>query len=211
YKSRTSDLLMNMSISTITGYQSIYANVGETKNRGIDISLNTINIESDNLTWSTNINTACQKDEIESLAYGDNDMIDNSWFIGESIGVYYDIQADGLWQESDESEMEKFNTNGHDFEIGKVKPVDTNGDYIIDSEDRVILGQTIPRWTFGMTNSFAVRNFELSIMLYGRFGYMIDGLGESQIGRYNQRDIDYWTPDNTDAEWQKPIYNEAGG
>jgi hypothetical protein len=48
-------------------------------------------------------------------------------------------------------------------------------------------------------------------MVYGRFGYMISTGGEGQIGRYNQRSIDYWTPENTDAEWQKPIYNEAGG
>ncbi|MGF7140897.1 TonB-dependent receptor [Roseimarinus sediminis] len=211
YTSYTSDLLMDMNISPITGYESIYANVGETKNKGVDITLNTINVQSKNFSWSTNINAAWQKDEIITLAYGKQDMVDNAWFIGQSILVFYNVAHDGLWQEADAAEMEKFNANGHNFEAGKVKPVDTNDDYLIDAEDRIILGNTMPRWTFGMTNTFDLGNFELSFLLYGRFKYMINTGGEGQLGRYNQRSIDYWTTENTDAEWQKPIYNEAGG
>jgi TonB-linked SusC/RagA family outer membrane protein len=211
YRSNTTDLLMDMSISPITGYESTYANVGETKNQGVDLTLNSINVKTNNFSWSTTINTAWQKDEIITLAYGEQDMVDNNWFIGQSIGVFYNVQNEGLWQESDAAEMEKFNANGHNFEAGKVRPVDINSDYKIDAEDRVILGNTSPRWTLGMTNTFNISNFELSFMVYGRFGYMIDTEGEGQIGRYNQRSIDYWTPENTDSEWQKPIYNEAGG
>ncbi|MBQ2392952.1 MAG: SusC/RagA family protein, partial [Alistipes sp.] len=47
--------------------------------------------------------------------------------------------------------------------------------------------------------------------LYGRFGYMVSAGGEGQLGMYNQREIDYWTPDNPGAEYQKPIYSQAGG
>jgi len=48
-------------------------------------------------------------------------------------------------------------------------------------------------------------------MIYGRLGYQVATGGEQQLGRYNQRKIDYWTPDNTDADYQMPIYNQAGG
>ena len=107
--------------------------------------------------------------------------------------------------------MEKFNANGEKFEAGKVKPVDQNGDYKINDEDRVIVGNKSPNWTLGWSNTFSYKGLELGIELYGRFGYMVNTGGEGQLGMYNQREIDYWTPDNPGAEWQKPIYNQSGG
>ncbi|MBN2814854.1 MAG: SusC/RagA family TonB-linked outer membrane protein [Bacteroidales bacterium] len=211
YTTHTEDLLMEMNIPPLTGYSKTYANVGETKNKGVDISLNTINVQLNDFQWSTNLNAAWQKDEIVSLAYGKNDMVDNAWFIGESISVIYGIDADGLWKESDQAEMDQFNANGADFEVGKVKPSDQTDDHIIDSDDRIIIGNRSPRWTVGFNNFFTYKDFELSLMLYGRFGYKVSTGGEGQLGRYNQRKIDYWTPENTDADFQKPIYNEAGG
>lgn len=211
YTSRTTDLLMKMTIPTITGYPNTWANIGETQNKGIDITLNLVPVKTTNFTWDLNINTAYQKDEIVELANGKQDMVDNSWFIGESISLYYGYQADGLWQAEDAEEMAKFNVNGQSFEAGKVKPVDQNGDYIMDKDDRVILGNQLPKWTLGLNNNFSYKNFELSFMLYGRFGYMVSTGGEGQLGMYQQREIDYWTPENTDAEWQKPIYNQSGG
>jgi hypothetical protein len=65
------------------------------------------------------ISAAYQKDEIVELAYGKEDMVDNSWFIGQPLNVYYGYKCDGLWQESDATEMAKFNANGHNFEAGR--------------------------------------------------------------------------------------------
>ena len=154
---------------------------------------------------------AYQKDEIVSLANGKEDDIANGWFIGESISVFYGIDNLGIWQEADKAEMDKFNANGHKFTVGSVRPKDQNGDYKIDNEDRVILGSANPRWTMGWTNSFSWKGVELSVELYGRMGYMVSTGGESQFGMYQQREIDYWTPDNPNAEWQKPVYSTAGG
>ena len=108
--------------------------------------------------------------------------------------------------------MAKFNANGHSFRPGMVKPVDQNGDYkIVAEDDKVILGNINPRWTFGWNNTFTYKGIELSAQIYGRFKYMVSTGGEAQLGRYNQRAIDYWTPTNTDAEYQMPIYNQSGG
>lgn len=211
YKSRTTDLLMDMVIPTLTGYPRTMANVGESKNHGIDISMDILPIKTKDFSWNINVNTAYQKDEIVMLANGKQDMIDNTWFIGQSISVYYGLQSDGLWQESDKEEMDKFNANGHTFSVGMVKPVDVKQDYKINSEDRVILGNQLPSWTLGLNNTFTFKNLELAFTLYGRFGYMISTGGEGQLGMYQQRQIDYWTPENTDAEWQKPIYSQSGG
>jgi hypothetical protein len=107
--------------------------------------------------------------------------------------------------------MAKFNENGFKFSEGSVKPVDQNGDYKIDDEDRVILGRKRPSITGGWTNTFNWKGLELNVELYGRMGYMISTGGEGQLGMYAQRKIDYWRPDNTGAEWQKPVYSTAGG
>ncbi len=216
YTSRTTDLLMKMTIPTLTGYPSTYANVGETKNKGIDVTINAIPVKTTDFTWSLSVNAANQKDEIVSLAYGKNDMVDNSWFIGESISLYYGYDCDGLWQAEDQDLMDKYNANGHTFEAGMVKPVDQpdeNGeiDYLIDNNDRVILGNKLPKLTLGINNTFSYKNIDLSVSMYGRFGYMKSTGGESQLGMYQQRKIDYWTPDHTNSEWQKPIYNQSGG
>ena len=211
YTSRTTDLILNMSIPSLSGYPSMKANIGETKNKGIELTLNTIPVMTKDFTWNSNLNFAWQKDEIVELANGKEDDITNSWFIGESISVYYGYKADGLWQESDAGEMAKFNENGHKFSAGNVKPVDQNGDYKIDDQDRVIIGNRNPRLTAGWSNTLSWKGFELTLELQGRFGYTISTGGQGQLGMFQQTEIDYWRPDNTGAEWQKPIYNQAGG
>ena len=211
YTSRTKDLLLAMSLPSLTGYPSMMDNIGETKNKGFDLTLNFIPIQTNGFEWISTLNAAWQKDEIVELANGKQDDINNAWFIGESISVYYGFESAGLWQEGDAAEMEKFNANGAKFTPGNVRPVDQNGDYKIDAADRVILGNRNPRWTLGWSNTFSWKGLELNIDLFGRFKYKISTGGEGQLGMYQQREIDYWTPDNTGAEWQKPIYNQSGG
>ena len=212
YTSRTTDLLMAMTIPSLNGYTNTYANVGKTSNIGVDITLNTVNIKTRDFEWSTSINAAWQKDKIDELANGKEDDINNNWFIGQALGVIYGYECGGLWKEEDAAEMAKFNAKGHSFQAGMVRPVDQNGDYKIDpNDDRVIIGHTRPRWTFGMTNTFTYKNFDLSVMMYGRFDYMVDTGGEWQGGRYMQRKINYYNENNKNAEYQKPIYNIGGG
>lgn len=212
YTSRTKDLLMQMTIPSLTGYTLTYANVGETTNKGIDISLTTVNIQKERFKWETTLNAGWQKEKIVSLSNGKEDDILNSWFIGQSIGVIYGYASNGLWHEGDESEMAKFNQNGHNFSVGQARPVDQNGDYRIDpNDDRVIVGHTRPRWTVGMNNSFTFGDFDFSFFIYGRLGYSYNTDGEWQGGRYMQRQISYYNENNKDAEYQKPIYNVAGG
>lgn len=211
YHSRTKDLLMARSISSLSGYPSMMDNIGETKNFGVDITLNTVPVKINDFQWNSDLTMAYQKDEIVELANGKVDDIGNGWFIGESIAIHYGIDNEGIWQESDQELMDKFNANGHKFSAGNVRPKDQNGDFKIDDKDRVILGNQNPRWTMGWTNTFTWKGFELSLELYGRFGYMVSTGGEGQLGMYQQREIDYWTPDNPGADWQKPIYSTAGG
>lgn len=211
YHSRTSDLLMQRTISSLSGYPAMMENVGVTKNIGFDLTLNTIPVKFKDFQWNSDLALGYQKDEIVELAYGKVDDIGNNWYIGESIAIHFGFENEGIWQESDQELMDKFNANGHKFTAGNVRPKDQNGDFVIDDKDRVILGNQNPRFTMGWTNTFTWKGFELAIELYGRMGYMVSTGGEGQLGMYQQREIDYWTPDNPGAEYQKPIYSTAGG
>jgi outer membrane receptor protein involved in Fe transport len=190
YASKTNDLLLAMSLPSLTGYPATMSNIGKTKNKGFDLTLNLIPVQTKDFEWVSTINAAWQKDEIDELANGKQDDINNAWFIGESISVYYGFESAGLWQESDAAEMEKFNANGAKFSAGNVRPVDQNGDYKIDANDRVIIGNRNPRWTLGWSNSFSWKGLELNIDLFGRFKYKISTGGEGQLGMYQQREID---------------------
>jgi TonB-linked SusC/RagA family outer membrane protein len=214
YASNTNDLLLTMAIPSVSGYISTLANIGMTKNKGIDISINTINVKTKDFVWESGISAALQKDEIVSLMNGKEDMVNDTLFIGESIESIYNYERLGLWQDTpeDQAEMAKFNANGQKFQPGKVKVKDQNGDYkITANDDRIIIGNLRPRFTFGFNNNFVYKNWELSIFVSGRFKYMV-GVGEALTGMYgDQRVVDYWTPNNTDAEYQKPYRDEAGG
>jgi hypothetical protein len=144
---------------------------------------------------------------------------------GEAIGSFYGYVTDGIIK--DEADLAAYReyltdaTGFHDAEskvsgdhplaVGDMKFKDLNGDHVIDQNDRVILGNKNPRLTAGWTNSLSWKGIELTLELQGRFKYMVSTGGEGQLGMYQQREIDYWTPNNTGAEWQKPVYSQAGG
>jgi TonB-linked SusC/RagA family outer membrane protein len=214
YTSKTKDLLMSRSIPTVTGFSTTLQNIGQTANKGVDISINTINISTRDFQWTTTLNASWQKERIVSLANGKQNDINNTWFIGQPVGVIYGIKANGLWHIEDSVEMKKFNANlpTGKFSAGNVRPVDQNGDYKIDqNNDRVIIGSTRPRWIVGMTNGITYKNFELSIFLYGRLNYFYNTGGEAMVARASTRALSYYTENNTNAEYQKPIYSTGTG
>ncbi len=209
YKSTTTDLLMKRAIPSVTGYTSTYDNVGATANNGIDITVTTVNIKQKDLTWSTTINAAWQKDRISKLPNGDD--INNGWFLNQPNGIIYGYKGLGLWQAADASTYAAFNANGQKFYPGNVRVADLNGDNKIDANnDRSIIGWTRPRWVIGMTNTVNYKNFDLSVFVYGRLNYMYDFGGEGQPARGVQRSINYYTENNTNADFQKPIFNAGG-
>ena len=208
YFSNTNDLLLKMSIPTVLGYASTMGNVGKTSNKGVEFTLNAIPVETKDFSWNTSFNIGWQKDKIKELENGKEDNVANAWFIGEQLGVFYGYKADGLWQDTPEdlAEIEKWNANGENFSPGKVRPHDVDGDYKMTDEDRVIIGNKRPSVTAGWSNVFTYKGFELNFQLYGRFGYWVQRPVQSLFGYGNLGEaIDYWTPDNPGASYQKPI------
>ncbi|MFB2117751.1 SusC/RagA family TonB-linked outer membrane protein [Parapedobacter sp. 2B3] len=214
YTSKTTDLLLQMSIPSLTGYTATWANIGATSNKGVDLSINTINIENADFTWTSNLNITASNDRIVELANGKVDDVNNGWFIGERLSVYYDYLKEGIWQNTAEdlAEIEKFNANGHAFKPGDIRVADLDGDYRIDANfDRRIVGHSTPKWTAGFNNSLRYKAWDLTFFIFGRFGFTTLGGGEYLQGRFAQRKLDYWQPDNPTNEYPAPNYGNAGG
>lgn len=212
YTSKTNDLLLKRGLPTVDGFTDTYANVGATAGNGVELTLNTINVQTKDFEWSSSFSGSYQQNHIVTLANGKFDDIGNNWFIGQSQNVVYGYASNGIWKPEDAAEMALFNANGNSFSFGNARPLDQNGDHKIDANnDRVIIGSTDPKFVTGLTNTFKYKDLELSIFLYGRMGYLYNTGGENEDARYNQRAINYYTDDNTNAEYQKPIYSAGSG
>ncbi|WP_262504865.1 SusC/RagA family TonB-linked outer membrane protein [Saccharicrinis fermentans] len=204
YTTKTTDLLMIMSIPSLTGYTSTWANIGETKGSGIDLQINTINVKSNDFTWETNITWSKDQSEISKLNNGLKEIPNNAWFVGEDIGVYYDYVYDGIWKSSEAAEAQKYGRKP-----GQIKVKDFNNDYTIDpNDDRRIVGNKRPDWSGGMINTLNYKNIEFSFFVYSRWGNTFRSGKETLDGRYAMRKIDYWI-ENTheDAEYYSPGSN----
>lgn len=214
YTSKTDDLLFDRSIPSVTGFLTTLQNIGKTKGNGVELTLNTTNIKTADFEWSSSLSASYQKSTIVELQNGKFDDINNNLFIGQTRGVIYGFENNGVWRPEDAVEMAKFNAAAGStvFTFGNARPVDQNGDYKIDANnDRVILGSTEPKYIAGLTNTFNYKNLELSIFIIGRFGYLYNVGGENLSGKTSQRKLDYYTDDNTDAEYQKPIFSAGTG
>lgn len=214
YSSQTTDLLLLRNILSINGYTTSLANIGATSNRGVELTVNSVNLKTSQFEWASTLNLATNKDRIVSLANGPVNDLNNLWFIGQRLSVYYDYQKERIWQNTpqDLEEIQKYAANGQVFRPGDIKVVDQNKDFKIDANnDRVIQGSSSPSWTGGITNTFSYKGLELSAFIFSRWNFMVRTGAETLQGRYAQRLVDYWTPTNPTNEYQAPNYNSAAG
>ncbi|MCF8379848.1 MAG: TonB-dependent receptor [Bacteroidales bacterium] len=201
YSSNTSDLLLERAVSGITGFTSIFANIGKTHNEGLEFNLNSVNVQKglNRFKWTTNLNFSFNKNEIVDL-YGDKkDDVGNNWFIGEPVSVIYDYVFDGIVQE-DEDMSGTAQPSALPGEI-KVKDISPNDE--IDPDDRRIIGTSIPDFLAGMTNTFSYKGFDFSVFVHGVHGITkINDLLENSSGPgNNQLDLDYWTPETPSNQY----------
>ena len=202
YLQNTNDLLMDRQLPVVSGF----GNIGQIRNKGLEVTLNTVNIDTKDFKWTTDFMFSVNKEEIVELYNGKVDDEGNKWFIGQPVKVFYDYKADGIWQLEDAAELEKW---GGVFKPGDIKIVDRNGDYKITSEDRFILGHENPTVTLSMSNYFNYKDFDFSFFLNGAFGQTKSfDRGWSLNGRYNGAKVNYWRIIGED-ENGNPISNHS--
>ncbi|MBC6988754.1 SusC/RagA family TonB-linked outer membrane protein [Hymenobacter sp. BT491] len=205
YQADTRNLLLYNQLPISNGFDRVLQNVGHTRNRGMEVTLTTVNVNTPSgFKWSTDLQFTRNREAIVELFNGKSDDVGNQRFIGQPLQVYYDYQKIGIWQLGEETQAAAFGQK-----VGQIKIKDQNGDGKIDAvNDRIILGSTIPKWAGGITNRFAYKGFDLSFFVYARVGNMIRSdfhLGTNQLaGRYNNLDINYWTPTNPTNDFPRP-------
>ncbi|MFN0293904.1 TonB-dependent receptor [Pedobacter helvus] len=208
YDTQTTDLLVERSLATTTGYSSQLVNLGHVQNRGFELAVNGTVIEKKDFKWNVNVNFTLNRNKIKKIdgsldANGNpkNDL-NNNWFIGQSMNVSYDYRFDGIWQLTD-------NIAGSHMPAakpGSVRVGDVNGDGVVSVDDRVII-QRDPKWLTSLITSFDYKNFNLSLdfyYLYGGYRYnsylATFETGGDLTGKRNGIRRNYWTihnPSNT--------------
>lgn len=212
YLQNTHDLLLERQLPVVSGFSKVLSNVGKTRNKGVEVSLNTLNINTKEFQWSTDLTISANKEEIVELYNGKVDDIGSKWFIGEPVNVHYDYKKIGIWQNTPEdlAEMEKFKANGTEFAPGDIKIQDVNGDHKITDEDKQIIGNPRPKLIASMVNTFNYKGFDLSVFLYASFGAMLynDIYAVEHCGRNGGIKVDYWTPNNPTNAYPRPSIDE---
>lgn len=200
YHTTNSDLLMQQRLPGTTGFSSIWQNIGETVNQGIELSLSTHLISKKDFQWGVGTMISRNWNEITKLT-GDKDDRSNQWFIGEPIGVVWDYKKEGIWQIDEAEEARKYN-----MQPGEIKIVDRNGDYAFSDDDKFILGQREPKLIASLQSSMKYKNWDFTFNLVGEFGHLITAsnyTAEWNADKFIIDAIDWWTPLNPTNEWPR--------
>ena len=231
YRKTTRDLLLEASLPLTSGFYSATKNIGKVRNDGLELSLNTVNIQTKDFTWSTDFNIAFNKNEVLALSEGQNSLLTAASFdqnynsqpsyiaqVGLPMGMMYGYIYEGTYKYDD------FNKSGDTYTLKKGVPYystetntqpgmpkykDVNGDGIIDSNDRTIIGRGLPIHTGGFTNNFTYKGFDLSVFFQWSYGNDIMNANRlffessnnksrelNQYASYANR----WTPENPDSD-----------
>lgn len=231
YRKTTRDLLLDASLPYSSGYYSAIKNVGKVRNDGLELSLNTTNIKTRDFKWSTNFNISFNKNKVLALAENQTALLSFAQFdqkynsqssyiakVGNSMGLMYGYVYEGTYKYDD------FNKSGSSYSLkpgvpyfstenktqpGMPKYADLNGDGVIDSNDRTIIGRGLPIHTGGFTNSFEYKGIDLSIFFQWSYGNDIMNAnrlffesGNNKSRELNQYAsyINRWTPENPDSD-----------
>ncbi len=182
YRRLTDGLLYQAPVSSTSGFSTSWQNIGQVENKGVELTLTTRNIVRKGFTWRTNFNISYNKNEVLKLGFDDTPIPSgfsglthiiqvgapiNSMMLYEHIGVF--MTAEDL------AKYPKMST----MKVGDSRYADKNGDGIITTADRAIVGQPSPDFTYGLTNDFTYGRFDLRIVAFAQTGGNI----YSMIGR----------------------------
>lgn len=220
YNTKTKDILLGVSLPSTSGVGSYTANIGQTQNKGVELSLNANLITSANgFTWDAGVNFYANQNRLTALASGQERDEGNSWFVGYNINAIYDYKKVGLWQDEDPY-LDILEPGGN---AGMIK-VEYTGEYNADgtpvraigADDRQIMNVD-PKFQGGFNTRFAYKGFDLSMVgMYRGGGLLLSNIhGPSGYinlltGRRGNIDVDYWTPENTGAKYPKPGGIQSG-
>ncbi len=213
---KTSDQLFVQPLPSVVGFSSVRTNFGEVVNRGVDFSVQTQNLTGA-LTWNTSLTLSFLKNEVTKLPKFTQELITgnigtfisdyNIVRVGSPLRTFYGYEINGIFQEGDNIE-EAPTPEVDGYAAGMPRFVDQNGDSVINSDDRVVLGDPFADISFGFNNSLRFKGLSLDVYIVGVEGIetLDANVTESlyptndfrnTISRYF---LDRWTPDNSSNE-----------
>ena len=221
YNKSTKDLLFALPVPSQTGFNSVLSNIGEVRNRGFELLVEAPIITGD-FNWTTSMNLTTIQNEVVDLGLGVNDEGepvdvegDSSVLrVGEAINSYYGFEILGIYQEGDDFTNAPAGVQPGDWIFN-----DVNGDNAITFDDRVVLGNAIPAFTWGMTNSFSYKGVSLSANLIGVHGtqllnsVLVNTYFPVNFRRNRQAGpiLNRWTPENPSTEFPSFLNNTGQG
>ncbi|MDB5264038.1 MAG: SusC/RagA family TonB-linked outer membrane protein, partial [Adhaeribacter sp.] len=181
YYRKTTDMLLDAPVPRTTGYATVRNNIGSLENKGIELSLNTVNIEGGGFSWNTGFNVSFNRNKVLTLAspadifgVGGPNFTNqtNIIRIGEPVGSFWGLTRVGIWSEAERDEAAAFTSYrpGQTLLPGDIKYLDVNGDKAITDADRSIFGNGSPKAWGALTNTFKYRNFDLLLDLQYSYG-----------------------------------------
>lgn len=203
YRKSTKDLLLNVQIPSTSGFVSSLQNVGGVRNSGFELSINGVVVDKKDLRWDVALNFATNKNKVTNLGDEEQRLIYSSWNVlkgapasvlevGQPIGNFIGWKTNG-WFLTDEEAAEAPDQTAADENPrqlgGNIRYVDLNDDGVVDSKDRTIIGNALPKWTGGMSTSVAYKGFQLSTSWAFSLGNDVMNFNKLEnyfgIGRYN--------------------------
>jgi TonB-linked SusC/RagA family outer membrane protein len=217
FRTNTYDILLNKGLPRSTGLSGQQANVGKTQTSGFEFTLSSVNVKSKTgFVWRTDFNLFFTREKIVELQGGLKQDLGNGWFVGQPISVIYDYKKIGIWQTSEAAQAAIYGAAP-----GDIKLEDVNKDNAITAADRQIIGNFQPKFVAGLTNRFEYKNFDLNIVMFGRFGQKVVVTYLSADGgaaghpfflnsRVQQHKVNYWTPTNPTNDFPQPDAGRDG-
>ena len=190
FNSTTTNLLLAVQVPSALGFTNALTNIGEVVNKGIEISITSRNLVGE-FKWTTDFNFSTVNNEVMKLGPSGDPIFGASSAnqrhitkIGESVGSFYGYQTDGIYQNQAEIDNSGLvdQVAGGDNRPGDFKWVDVNGDGIINPDDKTVIGNYLPDFTYGMSNRFEYRDLEFSFLIQGVQGNEVLNLTRRHLG-----------------------------
>lgn len=193
YNKSTHDMIMNQRLPEFTGFSSITTNLGQVDNRGIELTLSSLNIRNEKFQWSTALGLSYNNNKIKHLYYEyenivdsegnvvgvkESDDITNGWFIGKPISAIWNYRVTGIWQADEAEEAAKYGQLPGDPKVANNYTADdvVNDDgsitHVYNDNDKEFLGQTTPPFQWSLRNDFVLwQDFSISFNIYSYMGH----------------------------------------
>lgn len=219
YYKKTNDLLLNVPVEQVTGFNTVLRNAGSVENKGIEFEVSGILLNRKDLQWTVNANIAHNSNKVTNLGNSEyyQPHFDTSTLqyvdplilaVGQPLGTFYGYVFDGIFQANEDLSKYPSQTVVA-VEPGNPRYKDINGDNVVNEQDRTYIGNIQPDFTYGLSSKLTWKNFDFFVSLAGSQGNKLFNALACRLerGNYYYNSLasvgDRWTSTNASTSVQK--------